>query len=63
MLFKDDEISWLDKSCLQIMVKRKEKTETLTFQVICLNVLQCQFDFECVFLDQYVSSGFRFIWD
>ncbi|XP_023325596.1 rho guanine nucleotide exchange factor 10 [Eurytemora carolleeae] len=30
---KDDEISWLDKSCLQIIVKRKEKTETLTFQM------------------------------
>ena len=30
---KDDEMSWLDKSCLQLAVRRKDKTETLTFQV------------------------------
>merc|ERR1719350_2716855 len=30
---KDDEMSWLDKSCLQIAVRRKDKTETLTFQM------------------------------
>merc|ERR1719430_728389 len=30
---KDDEMSWLDKSCLQLVVKRKDKTETLTFQM------------------------------
>ena len=26
-------MSWLDKSCLQLVVKRKDKPETLTFQV------------------------------
>lgn len=26
-------MSWLDKSCLQLLVKRKDKPETLTFQV------------------------------
>ena len=30
---KDDEMSWLDKSCLQLAIRRKDKTETLTFQV------------------------------
>merc|ERR1719411_835614 len=30
---KDDEMSWLDKSCLQLLVKRKDKPETLTFQM------------------------------
>ena len=30
---KDDEMSWLDKSCLQLAVRRKDKTETLTFQM------------------------------
>ena len=30
---KDDEMSWLDKSCLHLAVRRKDKTETLTFQV------------------------------
>ena len=30
---QDDEMSWLDKSCLQLVVKRKDKPETLTFQV------------------------------
>ena len=30
---QDDEMSWLDKSCLQLLVKRKDKPETLTFQV------------------------------
>merc|ERR1719163_2552711 len=30
---KDDEMSWLDKSCLQLVVKRKDKPETLTFQM------------------------------
>jgi hypothetical protein len=26
-------MSWLDKSCLQLVVRRKDKTDTLTFQV------------------------------
>ena len=26
-------MSWLDKSCLQLLIRRKDKTETLTFQV------------------------------
>ena len=26
-------MSWLDKSCLQLVVRRKDKPETLTFQV------------------------------
>ena len=26
-------MSWLDKSCLQLVVKRKDKAEPLTFQV------------------------------
>ena len=26
-------MSWLDKSCLQLLVKRKDRPETLTFQV------------------------------
>jgi len=30
---KDDQMSWLDKSCLQLVVKRKDKPETLTFQM------------------------------
>ena len=30
---KDEEMSWLDKSCLHLAVRRKDKTETLTFQV------------------------------
>ena len=30
---QDDEMSWLDKSCLQLVVRRKDKPETLTFQV------------------------------
>jgi len=30
---KDDEMSWLDKSCLQLVVKRKDKAEPLTFQM------------------------------
>jgi len=30
---KDDEMSWLDKSCLQLVVKRKDKSEPLTFQM------------------------------
>jgi hypothetical protein len=33
MFFQDDEMSWLDKSCLQLVVRRKDKTDTLTFQV------------------------------
>merc|ERR1719435_747287 len=30
---KDDEMSWLDKSCLQLVVRRKDKSEHLTFQM------------------------------
>ena len=30
---KDEEMSWLDKSCLQLAVRRREKVETLTFQM------------------------------
>merc|ERR1719210_38975 len=30
---KDEEMSWLDKSCLQLAVKRRDKVETLTFQM------------------------------
>ena len=31
--FQDDEMCWLDKSCLQLVVRRKDKSEPLTFQV------------------------------
>ena len=37
---QDDEMSWLDKSCLQLLVKRKDKPETLTFQVSAVIVSQ-----------------------
>jgi len=30
---KDEEMSWLDKSCLHLAIKRKDKLETLTFQM------------------------------
>ena len=30
---KDEEMSWLDKSCLQLAVRRRDKVETLTFQM------------------------------
>ena len=36
---QDDEMSWLDKSCLQLLVKRKDKPETLTFQVTNVAIL------------------------
>ena len=39
-MLQDDEISWLDKSCVQLVVKRKEKSEHLTFQVDIKSNLQ-----------------------
>jgi len=30
---KDEEMSWLDKSCLHLAVKKKDKVETITFQM------------------------------
>ena len=39
---QDDEMSWLDKSCLQLLVKRKDKPETLTFQVTAAELLELQ---------------------
>ena len=35
---KDDEMAWLDKSCLQLAVRRKDKLETLTFQMLSPSV-------------------------
>lgn len=32
-LLQDEEMSWLDKSCLHLAVKKKDKIETVTFQV------------------------------
>ena len=30
---QDEEMSWLDKSCLHLAVRKKDKIETITFQV------------------------------
>ena len=30
---QDEEMSWLDKSCLHLAVRKKDKIETVTFQV------------------------------
>merc|ERR1719481_1223764 len=37
---KDDEMSWLDMSCLQLIVKKKDKSEPLTFQMVSPAVKQ-----------------------
>ena len=34
---KDEEMSWLDKSCLQLAVKRRDKVGTKTFQKSVVN--------------------------
>ena len=39
-MLQDDEMSWLDKSCVQLVVKRKDKSEHLTFQVDIKSNLQ-----------------------
>ena len=39
-------MSWLDKSCLQLAVRRKDKIETLTFQV--KQAVQCPEAESCV---------------
>ena len=33
LVLQDEEMSWLDKSCLHLAVRKKDKIETVTFQV------------------------------
>ena len=33
IVLQDEEMSWLDKSCLHLAVRKKDKIETVTFQV------------------------------
>ena len=33
LALQDEEMSWLDKSCLHLAVRKKDKIETVTFQV------------------------------
>ena len=33
LCLQDEEMSWLDKSCLHLAVRKKDKIETVTFQV------------------------------
>ena len=42
---QDEEMSWLDKSCLHLAVRKKDKIETITFQV---RVSSYQLTYLCV---------------
>ena len=48
LCLQDEEMSWLDKSCLHLAVRKKDKIETVTFQVGQQSVINNPAGFPCV---------------